>query len=279
MSGLEINRKGKTMKTIVMTILFVTALCIIGSGYAQNAERTSIGLGVEYRTKTMDMEITQISPEIPELDVFYQAFDIQQEYSMPVASVHLKFLNNVDFAFLFGLIDYDLTQESEQPGFSHDFSCDSTSAFGFGGKIAFALSEKILVGFNFEHFTTELDEFELSSEPPAMSFVLDNRNVTIDSLLLDNLKYHETTLTPMVSMKWGRFTPYIGPRFTAAKADMDVTYLIGTRELDRTIKYDPMESWSLVAGVDVWITDNLSLIAEFETVNNESYKIGLAYTF
>jgi hypothetical protein len=279
MSGLETNGKGKTVKRIILIVLAVLSLCLAGSIYAQNTERSSIGLGVEYRTKTIDMEFTQFSPSIPELDAFYEAFNVQQEYDMPLASIHLKFLENVDLAFLFGLINYDLTQESEQPGFGHDFTCDSTNTFGFGGKLALPVTDKFLVGFLFEHFTSALEEFELSSDPPAMSFVLDNRLLTIDELTLDDLKYHETTLTPIVSMKWGKFVPYAGPRFTAAKADMDVTYLIGTREINRTIKYDPMESWSFVAGFDIWINENFSLNAEVEAVNNESYKIGIAYTF
>ena len=86
-------------------------------------------------------------------------------------------------------------------------------------------------------------------------------------------------MTPVVAYKWGKFMPYVGPRYTSITANTEVTYVIRGRDLERKIKYGPVENWSMVIGVRAWITENISLNAEIETVENESYRIGITYTF
>jgi len=267
------------MEKILFGILVSAVFLVCSIAQSQEVERTSIGVGVEYRTKTMNLEPTQFTPPLEDLDAKYNAFDIEQEYDMPVVLLHLRFLDNIDLAFLFGLLNFDLTQDSDLAGFGHDFTSDSTNAFGFTGEILLPMTEKIYIGFFFEHFTSELDEVEFSSDPPSLSFLNEGVPVVIDSVTPERLKYHETTLTPVAAYKWGRFMPYAGPRFTSGSADMDVTYVIRGRDLERDIKYGPIESWSLVVGLKAQISDNLSLNAEAETVENESYKIGITYTF
>lgn len=269
------------MKKILFAV-FVSAIFVSWlSTDAQEIKRTSFGIGVEYRTKTMDLEPTQFSPPLESLDKNYQAFKIEQEYNMPMALLHLGFLNNIDLAFIFGLMDYDLTQKSDIEGFGHDFTADTTNAFGFSGQIILPATEKIYVGFFFEHFTSEIDDVEFADGPPSLNFTIENVPfpINIDDVQVERLKYHETTLTPVVALKWGKFMPYAGPRYTSITANTNVTYIIGDRDLKRNIKYGPVENWSFVIGLKAWITDNLSLNAEVETMENESYKVGVTYTF
>jgi hypothetical protein len=271
----EFNTRGIAVKRMLFVVLFVFVICLSGSGLSQGIDRASLGLGAEYRSKTLDLKVANLNPALAGLDENTEAMGIEQDYDL-----HLRMLSHVELEFLFGKIDYDLALDSELEGYSHGFTMDSGDAFGFGGKLLFPFSDRFLMGVHFEHFTADLEEIELSTAQPTLSFTLeDGFVIPIDTVIPEKLKYSETVVTPVVSMVFGKFVPYAGARYTRVAADIDLTYMIFGEELEREIKYEVDEGWSLVVGAAMWLGENLSISAEMETLEHESYRIGVKYSF
>jgi len=80
-------------------------------------------------------------------------------------------------------------------------------------------------------------------------------------------------------MVFGKSMPYAGPRYTRVAADVDISYTIFGEEFDRELSYEVNESWSLVVGALMCLSENLSISAEMETLEHESYSFGVRYNF
>ncbi len=268
------------MKRILFVVLLAFAVCLGGAALTQNVDRASLGLGFEYRSKTLDLKVSNLSPPYAGLDENLEAMAIEQDYTVTLVSVQLSMLSYFEMEFLFGKIDYDVALDSELEGYSHGFNSDSEDVFGFGGKLLLPFSERFLIGVYFEHLTADLEEIKLSTVQPTLSFTLeDGPVIPIDLVTPEKLRYSETIITPVVSMVFGKFMPYAGPRYTRIAADVDLSYSIFGEEFERKLSYEVDESWSLVVGAVMWLGENLSISAEMETFEHESYSFGVRYNF
>jgi hypothetical protein len=177
-------------------------------------------------------------------------------------------------------MDIDMDLDSDIAGYSHGFQSDSEQVFGFGGRLFLPFKDKFSIGLYFEHLSGDFDDIELSSAQPTMSFTTETGFVVpIDTVTPDKMRYHETTITPVISAEFGKFMPYAGPRYTRTTADVDVRYSIFGDDFERSLDYEANDEWSFVLGCVAWFNSNLSVTAEIETLASESYSVGLRYSF
>jgi len=276
---LKLKKRGIAVKKTVFVASVILMVCIAGTVFAQVTDRSTIGIGAEYRSKTVAMRVSRISPDLLDLDDRLEELTVEQEYNMPLFTIGLGLGGYLDLQFLFGQSDYDLTLDSTGSALSHGFTTDSETVFGLGGRLLLPLTETTFVGLYFEHFNSEMEDIDFATASPALSFTIEGTTIPIDTVSVEGLTYRETTVTPVLAAKWGKFMPYLGPRYSRITADMDLIYTIVGEELDRKIKYAGDEKWSFVIGAQLWLGENISITAEFETFENESYKIGAAFTF
>ncbi len=269
------------MKKTASSVLLILVAFLAGAACAQFGERAGVSIGVEYRSKTMDLQTSRFSPPFARLDDELAAMTVEQKYELPLISVGLTFMNYVEVRFLFGTIDFDQDLDSETEALSHAFTSDSEQVFGFVTKVMLPFSDKFLVGLQFTHLRGDLEDIKFNSAVPAFSFDIPEIGVTIpiDDVTPESAIYHETTVTPIVSATFGKLTPYAGPRYTRATTELDLTYLILGDDLERTVKYENKENWSFVVGAIFAVSDNLLVKGEIETLENESYTLSVLYSF